>query len=194
MEIQIPRVAGRWRAGSGRATNLAPRRTCRCCCRERRRSMAGEVYRGIVRLSVPARRPRAGRSGHRQTRNAIQLLRVRTDSRFDQGDSRFTQGNRRYDAPGRRHRLRLLESSTLWRAGRHDRIDGIGPAVVHAHLECHVRNITCNELAPRRDDGDLALRSSRHRGVHCSETRTGRANEFQLVGFDHRRIHAGGGR
>ena len=63
---------------------------------------------------------------------------------------------------------------------RSDRHHRLRAGVVHAGLGRDVRHDALHRRAPRRHDGDAALRSSRHRGIHRRQARRGRLRHFNL--------------
>ena len=93
---------------------------------------------------------------------------------------REPQGGRDHAATGRRGRLRLLDAAPA-RHTREARGDHrLGPGLLHARLGRHVRHHAVDRRAARRDDGDLALRSSRHRRVRHGQAAAGRLRHFNL--------------
>ena len=68
-----------------------------------------------------------------------------------------------------------------------------GPVSFMQHLGRHVRHHAVDRRAARRDDGDAALRPSRHRDLRRRQARPGGAAAFQPVGAGERRLHGGGG-
>ena len=76
-------------------------------------------------------------------------------------------------------------------------VSGVGAgrlraAQLHGRLGRHVPHDHVGRLAPRRHDGDDALRPSRHRGLHRRQVRPGAAAQLQPLGAGDRRLHGGG--
>ena len=63
---------------------------------------------------------------------------------------------------------------------------------LHGSVGCHVQDHHVRRHAARRDDGDHALRPSRHRGLHRGQAAGRAAAQFQSLGAGHRQLHAGG--
>ena len=78
------------------------------------------------------------------------------------------------------------------RAGQGRRRGRVGAALLHGCVGRDVPHHHERRLSPRRDDGDAALRPSRHRGLHRGQARARAAAHVQPVGAGHRRLHAGG--
>ena len=72
--------------------------------------------------------------------------------------------------------------------------DASGPLSLHGCVGRDVPHHHVRRLAPRRHDGDAALRPSRHRGLHRRQARRRAAAQVQPVGAGHRRLHGGGRR
>ena len=73
--------------------------------------------------------------------------------------------------------------STLRPRGSRARSTGTvasGPVSFMARVGRHVRDDPVHRCAPRRDDGDPALRSSRHRGIHRCQARGQALRHFNL--------------
>ena len=70
--------------------------------------------------------------------------------------------------------------------------DASGPLSLHGRLGRDVPHHHVGRLAPRRDDGDDALRPSRYRGLHRRQARPGPPAHVQPLGAGHRRLHGGG--
>ena len=75
------------------------------------------------------------------------------------------------------------------RAGQRRR--RVRPGVVHGCVGRDVRHHPVHWRAPRRDDGDIAHRSSRYRYVHHRQAARRAAAPFQPLGAGQRRLHAG---
>ncbi len=149
--------------------------------------------RGALRLQVPARRPGHRRRRHRPQRHAVQLLRHGHDSRRHVGHLREFARSGSHHAAGRRHRSRLLDAPPTGRAGERRRRRRLGAALLHGCVGRDVPHHHERRLAPRRHDGDLALRSSRHRGFRRRQARSPAVAHVQRLGAGHRRLHEGGG-
>ena len=180
--------------GSGRR----PRRHVVAGCpgaggaRARSRDLGQPLPRGAAGLQVPA-----GRAGDRRRRNrphghAVQLLRHGQHPRRHGRHLREREGSRADHAAGRRHRPRLLDAPADGRAGEGRRRRRLGPALVHGRLGFDVPHHHERGHPPRRDDGDPALRPSRHRGLRRRQARPEAAAHVQRLGAGHRRFHAGG--
>ena len=68
----------------------------------------------------------------------------------------------------------------------------LGAALVHGRVGRDVPHDHVGGQRARRDDGDDALRPSRHRGLHRGQARPGRAAHVQSLGAGDRRLHGGG--
>ena len=85
--------------------------------------------------------------------------------------------------------------STLQAQGRAGARRGrrcVRPRELHGCLGRDVQDHHVRRLTPRRDDGDLALRSPRYRSLHRGEGRPGAAQEVQSFGACDRRFPGGG--
>ena len=153
---------------------------------------AGRFHEAPAGLQVPAGRPRHRRRRHRPQRHAVQLLRHGHDPRRHVGHLRESARSGAHHAAGRRHRARFLDAASAGRAGEGRRRRRLGPAVLHGRLGFDVPHHHERGLAPRRHDGDAALRSSRHRGLRRRQARSQAAAHVQRLGAGHRRLHAGG--
>ena len=72
--------------------------------------------------------------------------------------------------------------------------DASGPLQLHGRVGRDVPHDHVGRLSPRRDDGGVALRPPRYRGLYRGKTRAGPAAHVQPVGAGHRRVHEGGRR
>ena len=158
----------------------------------RPRTVGRAVPRGACRLQVPAGRPGHRRRRHRPQRHPVQLLRHGHDPRRHVGHLREFARSGAHHAAGRRHRSRLLHLASAGRAGDGRRRRRLGAAVLHGCLGLDVPHHHERGLAPRRHDGDLALRSSRHRSLRRRQARSPAAAHVQRLGAGHRRLHDGG--
>ncbi len=158
----------------------------------RPRIVGRAVPRGARRLQVPARRPGHRRGRHRPQRHAVQLLRHGRHPRRHVWHLREFARSGPHHAAGRRHRSRLLDAAPAGRAGAGRRRRCLGTALLHGCLGLHVPHHHERGLAPRRHDGDVALRSSRHRGLRRRQARSAAAAHVQRLGAGHRRLHEGG--
>ena len=70
--------------------------------------------------------------------------------------------------------------------------DASGPLSLHGCVGRDVPHHHERRPSPRRDDGDAALRPSRHRGLHRRQARARPAAHVQPVGAGDRRVHEGG--
>ncbi len=156
------------------------------------RTLGEALLRVARRLPVPARRAHPGRRRHGAPRDADELLRDGPAGGFDRRYFRRVERRRRDDAHGRRHRVRLLDAAAGRRADHRRRRARVWSGVVHARVGQHVRDAALHRFAPRRDDGDPALRPSGHRRVRGGEARPRRTAQFQPLGSGDRRLHAGG--
>jgi ribonucleoside-diphosphate reductase alpha chain len=121
---------------------------------------------------LPGRRIQAGAG--RAQRHAVQLLRHGDHPGRHGRHLRAPEGGRAHHAAGRRHRLRLLDPAPArarWCTGVG--ADASGPLSVHGRLGRHVPHHHVGRLAPRRDDGDAALRPPRHRGLRHAKREPG---------------------
>ncbi len=75
------------------------------------------------------------------------------------------------------------------RAGQGGRRRRLGAVVVHGRVGRDVPHDHERRLSPRRDDGDPALRPSRHRGLYRGQARARPAAHVQPLGAGHRRLH-----
>ena len=67
----------------------------------------------------------------------------------------------------------------------------VGAIVVHGCMGRDVPHDHERRVSPGRDDGDLALRSPRHRGLHRGQARAGPVAHVQLVGAGERCLDQG---
>jgi hypothetical protein len=147
---------------------------------------------GAVGLQVPARRPRDRGRRHGAHRHAVQLLRHGHDRRRYGVDLRQREGSRAHHAAGRRHRARFLDLASQRRAGEGRRRRCLGSAVVHGCVGRDVPHHHERWIAPRRHDGDPALRPSRHRGLRRRQARPKAPAHVQRLGAGDRSLHEGG--
>ena len=191
-EIPVSRRVGRRRRRSG--SHVVAGGSGPGGAGARPRALGRPVPRGAGRLQVPAGRPGHRRRRHRAQRHPVQLLRHGRDPRRHVGHLREFEGSGAHHAAGRRHRPRLLDPAPAGRAGEGRRRRRLGAAVLHGRVGRHVPHHHERGLAPRRHDGDAALRPSRHRGLHRRQARSAAAAHVQPLGAGHRRLHGGGAR
>jgi hypothetical protein len=129
------------------------------------------VLRGAGGFPLPARGPHRGGRGHGAVGDAVQLLRHGHDPRQHGRHLRGAERGRADHAAGRRDRLRFLHHPAQGRAGLGRGGGCLGAAFLHGCLGRHVPHDHVRGLAPRRDDGDDALRPSRYRGFHRRQGR-----------------------
>ncbi len=194
---QIWDMKYRLRSASGRGDRqddrgyLAPRGDRARRARTRRRSLDRAVLRGADRFQVPAGGPGRRRRRQRPLGDAVQLLCHGRHSRRHGRDLCASARSGADDAAGRRHRLRLLDPAAARRAGQGRGRRRFGAALLHGCVGRDVPHDHERRLSPRRDDGDPALRPSRHRGLHRGQARAGPAAHVQPFGAGDGRIHEG---
>ena len=139
---------------------------------------------------LPGGRIQAGAgTGHRVT--LFNCFVMGDDRGFARRHFRGAQGRRAHHAAGRRCRLRFLHPAAERRRRPWRRRHRLRAGVVHADLGQHVRHHPFHRRAPRRDDGDAALRPPGYRGFSSRAKRDAAcAAAFQSVGAGERRLHA----
>ena len=155
-------------------------------------SWAERFYEALADFKFSAGRPGARRRRQRPRRHPVQLLRHGDDPGRHVRHLHPSARSRAHHAAGRRHRLRFLLAAAERRAGERRRRRRFGPALVHGCVGRDVPHHHERRLSPRRDDGDPALRPSRHRGLHRRQARARTAAHVQSLRADHRRLHARG--
>ena len=101
------------------------------------------------------------------------------------------EGSRPHHAAGWRHRLRLLDAQAQGRSRARGGGGCLGPALLHGRVGRHVPHHHECGLPPWCDDGDHALRPSRHRGLRRGEARARPFAHVQPLGPGDRRLHEG---
>ena len=170
-------------AGPGRGRGAGPARP-----------LGGGVPEGHGGSPIPARRPHPRRRRHRPRVTLFNCFVMGTIPDDMAGIFENLQGSGADHAAGRRHRLRLLDAPPQGRAGEGRRRRRLRPARFMDVWDAMCRTIMSAGLAPRRHDGDAALRPSRHRGLHRRQARPGAAAHVQPLGAGDRRLHDGGAR
>ncbi len=143
-------------------------------------------------FQVPAGGPGRRRRRQQPVRHPLQLLCDGGDPRRHGRDLCPSARGGADDAARGRHRLRFLDAPAARRAGQGGRRRRVGAAVVYGCVGRDVPHHHERRLSPRRDDGDVALRPSRHRGLCRSQARARPAAHVQPVGAGDRRLYAGG--
>ena len=144
-------------------------------------------------FQVPARGPDHGRApGTARSVTLFNCFVMGTIPDSMGGHLRGAEGSGADHAAGRRDRLRLLDHPAQGRGVKGVAADASGPLSLHGRLGRDVPHDHVGRLAPRRDDGDDALRPSRHRGLHHGQVRPRAAAELQRLRPRDRRLHGGG--
>ena len=167
--------------------HLAAGGACARRARARPRIVERALLCGDDRLQVPAGGPRHRRRRQQPVGHPVQLLCHGDDPGRYGRDLRPSARSRPDDAAGRRDRLRFLDPAPARRAGQRSGRRCLGAALLHGCVGRDVPHDHERRLSPRRDDGDLALRPSRYRGLYRGQARAGQAAHVQPVGAGDRR-------
>ena len=154
--------------------------------------MGPALLRGDVRFSFPAGRPHHRRRRDQPQRHPFQLLRHGDRPRRYERHLRASARGGPHHAAGRRHRLRLLDASPEGSAGQGGGCRRFRPALLHGCVGCDVPHDHERRPPSRRDDGDLALRPSGHRGLRQGQARARASAHVQSLGAGDRRLRTGG--